>query len=408
MLACRRKTCSTTDLLRALLLTGCIAACSGGGPSTPTTTPTAKAMHMESVVSFHCALNTSCPALIPDGDPEASFANNPAPFRGYGDPSLSYEESTDTLWMSYSWLSTAVEVPGPPVEPDFLVRTHLASSSDGGRKFQFVRSINTNQKVTHPDTAEQGWLTHEVSTMAQQPDGAWQLMWLQYFDPHGKPERKDFILNRTVATSPASLGESIQPWIRTAFTGAAFGAPQRLSDIHQLRDCTAFTEPDLFTQDNNTYLAMNCVVIERGKRAFHRERLFVLRQNGDSYDYLGVLVNSEAARSVGGDVVEQADIAVGRDGKLLLLVTPINHKLNPPHQGCVALEVDALNPPSMARAADNSLVVRASIRAEADALGPGLCTYHARSETGIIVVVPRMTSNPTEIVFSMRSTGIHP
>ena len=188
----------------------------------------------------------------------------------------------------------------------------------------------------------------------------------------------------------------------------AFGADERLAHIDQLSDCTAFTEPALFTQDGITYLAMNCVVIDGGERAFDRERLFVLRQSGESYDYLGVLMDSEDARLVGGTVVEQADFAVARDGTLLLRVTPIDHSAEPPHQGCTVLEVDDLNATRMARSASNALIVRARLTADGDALGPGLCTYHAQSETGIILVVPRLTENPTELVFSMRATGVHP
>ncbi len=394
-------------LRSALTLLALLCSCSGGG-SAPDMVPQAPPEILPELVEFHCVPSPECPELTVGGDSIATFANGLAPFRGYGDPSLSYDEQSNTLWMSYSWLSTAVEVMGPPPQPDFLVSTRLARSTNSGVSFDFVREINQNTLITHPVTNESGWLTHEVSTVVQNADGGWQVLWLQYFDPVGEPERKDFLLNRSVASSPTGLGDVIEPWIRTAFTSELFGATERLSSIPELDDCAAFTEPALFTEEDTTYLAMNCIVIRGAERQLEEERLFVLRQSGDNYQYVDVLIDNADAASLGGDVLEQADFKRARDGQLLLIATPINHDANPPHQGCVALEVESLVNAAMRRTNSNGLVQRARITADGDALGPGLCTYHAESNTGIIIAIPTVTEDPVEIVFTMYATGVHP
>ena len=390
----------------AALLNGC----SGGGEATSEVVPQLPIEVLPELVEFHCIPGPECRELIVDGDALATLGSGQAPFRGYADPSLTFDAQSNTLWLSYSWLSTAVEVLGPPPQPDFLVSTHLASSTNSGASFEFVREINQNTLIAHPDNGEQGWLTHEVSTLTRSADGDWQVLWLQYFDPVGELERGDFLLNRSVANSPAALGDVIEPWIRTAATSESFGAIERLSSIQELADCTIFTEPALFNDEQNTYLAMNCLVIRDSARQSEEDRLFVLRQSesGESYEYLGILINNADAESLGGDVLEQADFVVARDGRLLLLATPIRHDAQPPHQGCVALEVESLANATMRRTSSGGLVERARITADGDGLGPGLCTYHAESDTGIILAIPKLTQNPTELTLTMHATGIHP
>lgn len=139
-------------------------------------------------VTFHCAFDASCPEVMVAGDPYATIGGNPAPFRGYGDPSLEYDATTGTLWMTYSWLDVLIADPGPPPVVDFGVRTHLARSDDGGQTFTYVRALNTTEPIQHPDTSEDGWTIHEVSTIAKR-GGDWEALWFTYFDPAGRLRR---------------------------------------------------------------------------------------------------------------------------------------------------------------------------------------------------------------------------
>src|SRR3990172_3547499 len=133
------------------VLAAALAAGDTGGPAGATGT-------------FHCALSPACPEVTIAGDPFATLGGGPAPYRGYGDPSLERDPDTGDIWLSYSWLDVLVSNPGPPPVVDFGVRTHLAKSPDGGQTFAFVRAINATSPITHPDSGVPGWTIHEVST----------------------------------------------------------------------------------------------------------------------------------------------------------------------------------------------------------------------------------------------------
>lgn len=389
--------------------------CSGGGsgdnaatvpiPMEPPATPPAPT---PTTIEFHCAKDATCPEILIGGDPFAEFSGGPAPFRGYGDPSLEYDSASNTLWLSYSLLDLAVVEFGPPPQPDFLVRTHLARSTDMGATFEYVRDINRTELINHPDNGQQGWLIHEVSTIAQQADGSWQVLWLQYFDPVGEQPRDEFQYNRSVASTPEALGDVAEPWIRTSNTSASFGASTRLADIDELDDCIVFTEPDIFSYADANYLATSCLVFADGERQPQNEGLLLLRQSGEGYEYVGQLLDAADAAELGGDVVQQADIALARDGSILLLVTPIKLLEDPNHKGCIALQIDDIDTAAVARNENGSLLRRATITADGNGLGPGLCTYDAQSETGVMLVITTIKDDPVDIEFSLHSTGVHP
>ena len=266
-------------------------------------------------VTFHCAYDVTCPEVMVAGDPHATLGGNPAPFRGYGDPSLERDPDSGTLWLSYSWLDVLISSPGPPPVFDFGVRTHLARSDDGGATFSFVRAVNATEQITHPDTNAQGWTIHEVSTLVREATGAWQMIWLTYFDPIGQPppgtdHRSDFYYTRSLADFPQELGDVSTPWVRTNGTSASWGAVHNVSSIPELADYAALTEPALFAQAGLTYLASNCVVFIGGVRRDDLERLVLLRQEANGYSYVGELVDYADAVYLGGTRLEQADIAV--------------------------------------------------------------------------------------------------
>ena len=190
------------------------------------------------------------------------------------------------------------------------MRTHLARSDDGGATFSYVRAVNETEQISHPDTGVPGWTMHEVSTLAYAPS-AWQLLWLTYFEPYGQPDsRSDVYYARSTASTPGALGDVSQPWVRGDGTSASFGAQYNLSDIPQLSDCVAFTEPALLVEGGVTYLATNCVVFVAGVRRPDMERLVLLREEADGYSYAGVLLTYADALDLGGTRVEQADLSV--------------------------------------------------------------------------------------------------
>lgn len=361
--------------------------------------------------AFHCALDASCPEVMVAGDPHATLGGEPAPFRGYGDPSLERDPSSGTIWLSYSWLDLLVSDPGPPAVADLGVRTHLARSDDGGATFTFVRAVNATEVISHPDSGAQGWTIHEVSSLVQESDGSWQDLWLAYFDPIGEPagaeDRRDFYFARSVAGSPGMLGESSQAWARGYATSASFGAEYDLSQIPQLSDCAAMTEPALLAAAGATYLAANCVVIVDGVRRDDLERLVLLKQEAAGYSYVGALLSHADALDLGASRIEQADLAFSRTGAVLLIATPIQNA-TPEHMGCVVFEVTDLGSARVRRDAGGRAVALARITGEDESFGPGLCTYDASSDTGVLMVLHVFDPDPFDLEFSLRATGVHP
>jgi hypothetical protein len=341
--------------------------------------PLAKPHWDASVRRFHCSDDANCPELAIAGAPPAQSW-----FRGLGDPSLELDPATGTLWLAYSWLDTA--------GPDFVIRTQLARSDDRGRSFSVTSSANEVER--RPDgRARDGLWLHEVPALARAGPRDWRLAWLSYFDPLGAGEREYAEPHLLVARGASPAG---------------FGGAARLAPPHD--GCAALTEPALFAEDGGLWLAASCVEFSLGARRPERERLLLWREHAGAWLSAGALLASADARVLGGSRLEQADLARARDGALLLFVTPIREGEDPLHQGCVVLEVEDLGAARIRRQPDGSPFVRAVLTADGNGLGPGMCSYDAASETGVLLVITRfdLTSDPPDLLFSLRRTGFHP
>jgi len=382
-------------------------ACGGGSdpaPIQPTQPPVVVDPQPE---LFHCSNDETCPEIIIAGAPHAGDA-----FRGYGDPSLEFDEPTNTLWLTYSWLNVLISDPNPPVEFDLGVRTHLAKSVDGGNSFEFVKEINTPVIEAHPDTGVQGWSTHEVPTLLKQPDESWQLLWFKYFNPLGTiagvDERQEFLYWRTLSGTPEDLGTSSEVWARAAAASASWNAPIDLNSITEISDCTVMTEPALFTLNDEIYLTSSCLVVDSTGRRTDLERLVLLKEVNNSYEFVGTILDGTDAADLGVDVIQQADISVARDGTIIMIVTPIILANDPDHQGCIVYEFDNFSNASIKRGSNGQALARNIITADGNGLGPGLCTYDAASDSGVMLVIVTVSQNGNDVEFSLRATGVHP
>ena len=396
-----------------ILLTATLgfAACGGGsgGASPPATvSPSPPPVPIQ----FHCARDSTCPEVMVVGDPFAETNMVPDALRGYGDPSLEYDAASGTLWMAYSWLNIQISSPGPPLVFDLGVRTHLARSDDNGATFTFVRAVNDMVMEAHPDTGVMGWSTHEVPTLVKEPSGLWQLLWFKYFNPFGTvagvDERQEFLYWRTTANDPNQLGDSSEVWASSLATSPSWGAPIDMNSIPELADCVVQTEPGLFAFNNETYLATSCLVTDATGWRTDLERLVLLRQTANGYVYLGDILDAQDAADLGVDVIQQADVTVARDGSIILIVTPIILNADPSHQGCIVYEFSDFATATLARDGNGVAMPRAVITADGNGLGPGLCSYDANSDTGVLLVITTVTQGGTDIEFSLRATGVHP
>lgn len=398
---------------KLVILLGFVFGLSGcGGSSGSPTSPPVVPPPPPGPITFHCSKDASCPEVMIAGDPFSQINMQPDPFRGYGDPSLEYDPATGALWLAYSWLNIEVSDPGPPAVFDLGVRTHLARSDDNGNSFTFVRSVNDMAMEAHPDTGVMGWSVHEVSTLVKEPSGDWQILWLKYFNPFGTvagvDERQEFLYWRTSAAAPDQLGDVSEVLATALATSPSWGAPVDFNDTTELADCATLTEPALFTFNADTYLASSCLVVDATGRRTDLERLVLLRQTANGYSYVDNILDAQDAADLGVDVIQQADISVARDGSIILTVTPIILDADPSHQGCVVFEFADFASGALVRDGSGSAVPRAVITSDGNGLGPGLCSYDANSETGVLLVITTVTQSGTDIEFSLRATGVHP
>lgn len=360
---------------------------------------------------YFCADDPTCPELLVAGDPFSAQTVAPVELTGYGDPSIEHDPETGTLWLAYSWLEVLVEDETQPDVFDLGVSTHIARSDDGGDTFTFVQEVNLPEVEAHPDTAEMGWSVHEVSSIAREGTDDWQLLWFKYFTPLGPDmtvnQRTEFLFFRSDAASPDAFGAASQIWARGDSTSPSWGAPLNLSDIPEVRDCVAFTEPALFTYGGSTYVAMQCSFAGSIGTPFEPERIALFEEVPGGYRYIATLANGFDAEDFDTDFFGQPDIAVAEDGTILLLVTPTLRDGETLKDGCIVFEFEDFESGLLKRDRRGTLIPRAIITADGNGLGPGLCTYDPNSSTGVLLVIVRTSPDGQDVEFSLRATGIH-
>lgn len=364
------------------------------------------------VVEIECT-NSTCPTVAIAGERVAS-----PPFRGVGDPSLEFDPSTSALWLSYSSLAP-YESAGQTL---FGVSLALARSDDGGRTFRKVSDLATVTRTSEPTRMLA--TMHEFSTVALGPSGA-VAAWLDYtqtFIEGGRDRRADLHLRLATAPSLDALPAATpERWLRGTVSGTDdLGrvvleppTPVRFdSSVVPGHACLTFTEPTLYASNGRMFLAANC--IRAIAPADYSLELFELDPRAPTSArprWIGTLLDGADAVALGATSLEQADLALARDGSLLLLVTQVTGPLActgaPTHRGCLVLEVDDIDRAHVRRG-ERGPWVRARIGADmvSTAPGPGLCTYDRNSETGVLIVGTRCGANG--LTFELRRTGLHP
>ena len=197
-------------------------------------------------------------------------------------------------------------------------------------------------------------------------------------------------------------------WASALATSPSWVAPIDFNAIPQLADCVAQTEPGLFTFNNETYLATSCLIADASGRRPDLERLVLLKQTANGYSFVGNILDAQDAADLGVDVIQQADISVARDGSIILIVTPILLNADPSHQGCMVFDFADIGSAELRRDGNGVAIPRTVITADGNGLGPGLCSYDANSDTGVLLVITTVSQNGTDIEFSLRATGVHP
>lgn len=366
----------------------------------------------------------ACPELVIEGDdPYVLPGYGPAPFRGFGDPSVRRDPATGRLWMAYSWLhvSPLFEAGGQRLVA--VVDIHLAHSDDGGATWAFDRALWTSESETDPALGLSGFSSHEVVNLAF-GDGAWYAVRLRYFTPKDShlysPKLDSIHLRLARAASPDLLGEAPEAVLGGVYTAAGWGVDVDLSSLGQeLRQCSFWNEPALHFDDGTLYLETECSVYDASGAHVDEKTftaLFATKPEGDvrswEWRYVGTLAGRREAAALGGENLTQTDLVRGRDGALLAVVTP-NHwdetLAADVHHGCRVVEVASLDPPVLRTVGSEQLVIRATLTAsDLVDYGTAGCTYEPSSATGVLLVRRELASSPPEMVWTIHRTGLQP
>lgn len=402
------------ELAAAILLVAGCGTSSSPDASSPDVALTPDAPTAD-VIRMSCT-SSSCPEITIEGDPieHDCLGFSPCFVRGRYDPTIEHDPMSDTLYLAYTSGTAVLADPADPASIAAAHRTHLARSVDHGASWTFVSELTPAEVHHDAGGAVLGMLQNEVSTLVRTDDGAWTLLWLRYLEtPGASSTRSDFLFMTKSASSPAALRESeAQPHARGTIDSRLGVAPHVWSnEVPELADCAVFTEPALFSQGGEVFAASTCLVLGASGLDDLRSRNVLLRRREDRYEYVGVLTDHDDAAALGADALEQAALAVSRvPGRTLLLVTPLDRAASVLHQGCIVLEVADLSTASIRREEGGAPAPLAVLTASGGQLGPGLCDYDPRSETGVLLTIPVAdpTRSPPDLRIAIHATGVHP
>ena len=374
-------------------------------------------------VTFDCTA-AACPELTVLGDSLATLPNGSlSSFRGFADPTMRKDPTSNTLWMAYSW--PHLNVVAGSKKPIAGVETHLAYSNDNGVTWKYQGQLwPSNAMIDLGNNTGAGFMEHEVPNLLpvdRNGTVTWYGVRLDYFVPNngGYASRppQSFQLKIMQASTPAGLANASGQVLGSMATAKGWGANVNLAALSsKTSDCELWNEPALYYQNNLLYLSTRCLAY-RGRQMDEADSDFEIYSTAAQgsisnwqWKYVGNLTNASIASQLGHIGTTQLDLANGTDGKLLAILSPEDY--NPSikdyvHYGCVALEVASIDPPSLAHNSSGNLIVRAQITASDEGTsGSAACTYEPSSKTGIVLVRRQKTS--TEFTTSLNETKVRP
>lgn len=350
--------------------------------------------------SVDCDTSGNCPEISLTGD---SPAPNPGVFHGFADPALGHDPNVHgRIWLAYSWphIVDGHALDGKPVKMA-AVSTHLARSDDGGQIFNFVDTLWPEYSLADPEgSGETGFISSETASLATMKDGArttWYGAHLRYFlEPRTGYFPKygtSMHIRIGAAASPQDLATADEAVLGVSTTASTYSPDVRLDQLAGLpiQHCAILNNPALYTENRTLYLIVECLAFVGNKQDFpnHSIQVFATEPMGGpstwGWRYAGVLADHDLAVELGTDSLQQPDVSKGPNGKPIAIFTPAvidsSVHVGTVGTGCVAIELESIDPPSLARDCNGNL----KIQAEASGTGLGACTYCTESETGMVI-----------------------
>jgi hypothetical protein len=312
---------------------------------------------------------------------------------------------------------------GPGQHPA-LVDAHLAHSDDNGNTWKFDTVLWPSFRTTNKaGSNEPGFMSQETPNLLPVKNGdrvTWYGARLAYFVPDTGIRNRpvtSFQLNIMQASSPEGLAKAPVQTLGSSVTSPAWGVDVNISALSQAtRKCEIWNEPTLYWQDDALYLGAFCQTyigktLDESQSDFE---IFSTPAQGDvrtwKWSYVGALINGSVARELGQPGTTQFDIAKGMNGQLMAILSPFHwdsSERENAHTGCVAVEIAAINPPTLARDSAGKLKIDAYITAsDQGELGSAACTYDPASATGMLMT--KRVRTPSEFISTVNVTKVRP
>lgn len=367
-----------------------------------------------------CARRSGCAVIPIRGDAPAT---NPGSFRGFADPSMVHDPAdTKRVWLAYSWPHVvAGKAPDGRAVQMAAVQTRLARSDDGGVSFTYVGTLWPDYEVADPEGSdENGINSSETASLVSMKHDDGGVIWygahLRYFlrpqTGYHPKYATSWQVRIAAAATPAALASATETVLGVSTTAPVYKSAVQLDRLAGLpiQHCAMLNNPALFARHDTLYLVVECLAFVRTTLDFKHSsiQVFATRPDGSptqwTWRHVGRLAGQELAEELDAETIQQPEIALGADGRMLALFTPAHKdstiKVGTVGDGCVALEMDSINPPVLARDASGHVIVRASVRGTHVAS----CTYDRMSATGIVAV----STGPRNGNWTLRASKLRP
>ncbi len=367
----------------------------------------------------NCSATGTCPAVSISAE---APAGNPGTFKGYADPSA-YTDPTfpSRVWLAYSWPHV---VPGQDPAGNSVqmaaVQNRLARSDNNGQTFSFVQVLWPDVAMADPEgSGENGRISSETASLAAMTVGGattWYGAHLRYFlrpqTGYNPKYGTSWHVRIGAATTPAGLATATEAVLGVTNTHAAYAPNVRLDQLAGLpiQHCAILNNPTLFAQAPTLYLIVECLAFVGPIPDYANTTMQVFATTpvgvptSWTWRYAGKLGDAQLAADLGNDTIRQPDLSLADDGTPIALVTPAHIDATSPTgtvgDGCVALELDSIDPPVLARDCSGNPVVRARINGTKVAA----CTHDRGSATGILAHSEGTTGGN----WALRASGVEP
>lgn len=324
---------------------------------------------------------------------------------GIFDVSVEYDKK-GVGWMAYS----RVELPK-------YVSTHIAKSTDHGKSWKYVSTVNRSDTgtYTHQGKPHKGvWRSETPSLLYDPGDSAarrWKLFSHRY--PAKPPYKKgshlyaDGWIEYKTASSPSG------PWSRPIrlFGKAENNCLLDLSQKHpDLKEVLWFNEIGSIVVDEVIYLSLDASTTPSGLGEWKKRSIVLIASNdhGESWHYVGKLTNYNDASSLGYLVFTGSSL-VREGNRLFLFVSPSGakglFKKNKAHDGTVIVEIEDITRAKLQRKANGKLVIRKWFKPSLQS--GGLSDYDEKNTRGGILFSQINTSNRSKSAdfFQVFNTG---